>query len=48
MKNLDGFLRSVGDRLGAQWVDTRVETLSRYGEHTLPADSRVPAAVGTK
>ncbi|MGB3071393.1 MAG: FAD-binding oxidoreductase [Ottowia sp.] len=45
MKNLDGFLRSVSERIGAEWVDTRAETLSRYGEHTLPAEARAPAAV---
>lgn len=45
MKNLDGFLDAVRERIGAQWVDTRAETLARYGEHTLPAAAREPSAV---
>jgi 4-cresol dehydrogenase (hydroxylating) flavoprotein subunit len=44
-KDLQGFLKDVGETIGSQWVDTRQETLSRYGEHTLPAVSREPAAV---
>lgn len=45
MKNLDGFLDAVRSKIGAEWVDTRAETLARYGEHTLPAAPRAPAAV---
>lgn len=45
MNNLNGFLSAVRNKIGAQWVDVRAETLERYGEHTLPAASRLPAAV---
>ncbi len=45
MQSLDAFLSNVSAKIGAQWVDTRAETLSRYGEHTLPAAPRVPSAV---
>ena len=43
--SLTAFLDQVRHSLGAQWVDTREATLVRYGEHTLPAKDRVPAAV---
>ena len=43
--SLTAFLDQVRHSLGAQWVDTREATLMRYGEHTLPAKDRVPAAV---
>lgn len=44
-QDLQGFLKDVRDGLGAKWVDTRPETLERYGEHTLPAPPRTPDAV---
>ena len=43
--SLAAFLAQVRQTLDAQWVDTRPATLERYGEHTLPADKRVPGAV---
>lgn len=45
MRNLEAFLAAVGGKIGPKWVDTRAETLERYGEHTLPAAPRLPAAV---
>ena len=44
-ENLEAFLKAVSDDMGSQSVDTRPETLSRYGEHTLPDKPRPPAAV---
>jgi 4-cresol dehydrogenase (hydroxylating) len=43
--NLEAFLKDVADAIDAKWVDVRPETLVRYGEHTLPGNSRQPAAV---
>lgn len=43
--SLAAFLAQIRQTLDAQWVDTRPATLDRYGEHTLPADKRVPGAV---
>ena len=45
MKDLNGFLSRVAQAIGAEWVDTREDTLKRYGEHTLPAKPRRPDAV---
>lgn len=45
MSNLQAFLKDVIATLGEKWVDTRYETLLRYGEHTLPAAPRPPSAV---
>ena len=45
MKDLQSFLNHVGQLIGSQWVDTREDTLTRYGEHTLPAKPRRPDAV---
>ncbi|CAN5720040.1 hypothetical protein BH09PSE5_BH09PSE5_07280 [soil metagenome] len=40
------FLEAVTKALGdPKWVDTRPETLARYGEHTLPDPARNPLAV---
>ena len=44
-EGMQGFLREVAAGIGEQWVDTRRETLARYGEHTLPAPVREPSAV---
>jgi len=44
-QDLKQFLSEVADALGEKWVDTRPETLARYGEHTLPEPPRPPAAV---
>ncbi len=43
--NLESFLDTVAQAIGAEWVDVRPETIQRYGEHTLPAKQRPPAAV---
>ena len=44
-EGIQGFLHEVAASIGEQWVDTRRETLARYGEHTLPAPVREPSAV---
>lgn len=44
-ENLQAFLKSVSQAIGSEWVDVRPETLTRYGEHTLPDQPRAPAAV---
>ena len=43
--DFDGFLKQVGTALGAEHVNTSEETLTRYGENTLPRGDRPPAAV---
>jgi 4-cresol dehydrogenase (hydroxylating) len=43
--NLDGFLDQVGDALGSAHINTSDDTLTRYGENTLPGGDRRPAAV---
>jgi len=43
--NLDAFVGAVKGALGADNVNLSDETLTRYGEHTLPADDRRPGAV---
>lgn len=43
--NLDGFLEDLRSALGAENVNVGDDTLTRYGEHTLPAPDRRPSAV---
>ena len=43
--NFDGFLTQVGAELGPEHVNTTDDTLTRYGENTLPKGDRPPAAV---
>lgn len=43
--NLDAFLKQVEADLGASGVNVTDDTLTRYGENTMPAGDRRPAAV---
>lgn len=43
--SMDGFIKAVEAALGAAHVNVADETLTRYGENTLPAGDRRPAAV---
>jgi 4-cresol dehydrogenase (hydroxylating) len=43
--SLEGFFKDVERALGTEWVNRSQETQARYGEHTLPAANRPPAAV---
>ena len=43
--SMDAFLKAAGAALGAEYVNTAAETLTRYGENTMPAGDRRPAAV---
>lgn len=45
MGNMDGFLQAARAALGADNVTVGDDTLTRYGEHTLPAADRRPSAV---
>ncbi len=43
--NLDAFLAEVGGALGGDNVNTSDDTLTRYGENTMPGGDRRPSAV---
>lgn len=43
--DLNGFLARVGADIGAENVNLAEETITRYGENTMPAGDRRPAAV---
>ena len=43
--NLEAFQKDVGLAIGAEHVALVGETIRYYGEHTLPAPDRPPAAV---
>lgn len=45
MRQLDEFLNTAAEVVGSESVDVRQETLTRYGEHTLPSEPRPPSAV---
>ncbi len=45
MAGLDGFLKGAVAALGAENVNVSRDTITRYGENTMPAGDRPPAAV---